>query len=79
MAINYKNNLAQFVDLISVEEAETLLGWLQGHPKGKVDLSACTHVHPANLQVLMAAKAKVSKWPADTSLSDWLKPALMNN
>ncbi len=78
MAINYKGNAAQFVDFVAVEEAEVLLGWLQSHPKGKVDLAQCTHLHPANLQVLMAAQPKVSHWPADDSLNAWIRPTLTN-
>lgn len=76
MAINYKKNSAQLIDFVSVEEAEQLLSWIQSHPKGSVDLTLCTHLHPANLQVLMAARVKVSKWPADSALSDWIKPAI---
>ena len=76
MSIEYKNNLAAFVDVVSVEEAEGLLEWLQTHPSAKVALEKCSHVHPANLQVLLAAGTIVSSWPSDAKLSDWLKPAL---
>ena len=76
MSIEYKNNLAAFVDVVSVEEAEGLLEWLQTHPSAKVELAKCSHLHPANLQVLLAAGTIVSSWPNDAKLSDWLKPAL---
>jgi hypothetical protein len=76
MPIEYKKNLAVFSDMVSVEEAETLLEWLQKKSAARVDLSACTHLHPANLQVLMAAKAAISAWPADAGLAAWLKSAL---
>ena len=77
MAIEYKKNRAVFSDVVSVEEAEALLEWLQKKSAAKVDLAACTHLHPANLQVLMAAKAVVSAWPRDTGLAGWLRSALM--
>ena len=76
MAIEYKRNLAVFSDVVSVDEAEALLEWLQKKSTARVDLSACTHLHPANLQVLMAAKSAISAWPTDTGLETWLKSAL---
>ena len=76
MAIEFKKNLALFRDVVSVDEAEGLLEWLQKCPAGKVDLAACSHLHPANLQVLMAARARVHAWPEDNLLAAWLKTAL---
>ena len=76
MGIEYKKNLAVFSDVVSVEDAEALLEWMQKKSAARVDLSACTHLHPANLQVLMAAKPVISSWPKDAGLASWLKPAL---
>ena len=59
-----------------VEEAEGFLGWLQKHPKPKLDLSACTHLHAAQLQVLMAARPVISNWPEDNEFRGWLEAAL---
>jgi hypothetical protein len=59
-----------------VDEAEPLLEWLQKKPSARIDLAACTHLHPANLQVLMAARAKVASWPENPELRAWLEPAL---
>lgn len=76
MSIEFKKNLALFNDVVSVEEAEGLLEWLQKKPAAKVDFSACVHVHPANLQVLMAAGPTVTAWPTDAALASWIKSAL---
>ena len=76
MPIEYKKNQALFSDIVSVEEAEGLLEWLQNKPAAKVDLGACTHLHPANLQVLMAAKSRITAWPNDANLRAWLETAL---
>lgn len=76
MAMTYKKNLALFDDVISVEEAEDLLEWIQKNPKGKADLSRCTHLHAADLQVLMAANIAVAAWPQDDELKTWLLAAL---
>jgi hypothetical protein len=76
MPIEFKKNRAVFQDDVSVEEAEGLLEWLQKKPTGKVDLSACLHLHTANLQVLMVAKAGITSWPQNAELRAWLEPAL---
>lgn len=76
MAIVYKKNSAVFSEIAGGEEAEALLEWLHKHPKGKIDLTACTHLHPANLQVMMAAKRSNYVRPSDDSLADWVDSAL---
>jgi anti-anti-sigma regulatory factor len=76
MPIEYKKNRAVFRNEVSVEEAETLLEWLQNKPTAKVDLSALSHMHTASLQVLMAAKTEVANWPKDADLRAWLEPVL---
>jgi hypothetical protein len=76
MAVTYVRNTAHFADAVGVEEAEALLAWLHEHPKPKLDLAACTHIHAAELQVLMAARLPVAKWPRDAALAVWLQSAL---
>ena len=76
MPIEFKKNRVLFRDEVSVEEAEGLLEWLQTRPTAKADLSACGHLHTANLQVLMTAKAAISSWPKNVKLRAWLEPAL---
>ena len=77
MGLEYKKNQIVCKDVVSVEEAEGLLEWLQQKTTAKVDFSACTHIHSANLQVLMAAKPMITAWPADPVFSDWLQSALV--
>ena len=76
MAIEYKKKVVVMSDIVSVDDAEGLLEWLQNKPAAKVDLSTCTHLHPANLQVLMAAQCRVTHWPQDAGLRTWLETAL---
>jgi len=76
MAITFKKDRAVFVDTVSGDDAENLLEWLHKYPKGKIDLTACTHLHPANLQVLMAAKRPVVLRPKDTLLAEWISSAI---
>jgi hypothetical protein len=76
MAIEFRKSLALFKEVVSVEEAEGLLEWLQKKPGARIDLSACVHLHPANLQVLMAARPTITAWPRDAALAGWLKSGL---
>jgi hypothetical protein len=76
MTIDYRDDHAVLSEVVGVEEAEALLQWLQAHARAHVDLAGCTHLHPANLQVLMAAQSRVSAWPRDTALATWLASAL---
>jgi hypothetical protein len=76
MPIEFKRNRIVFRDVVSVEEAETLLENLQKKPASKIDLFACTHLHTANLQVLMAARPNIERWPENPELRAWLEGAL---
>jgi len=76
MGIEFKEKTAYLFGNVSAEEAETLLGWLQREKNASVDLSDCTHLHTANLQVLMAAQPNIIIWPQDQELAFWLKNAL---
>lgn len=76
MSIKYKKQKAVLSGVVVGDDAEALLEWLQQTPSARVDLSTCTHLHPANLQVLMASRASVSFWPVDNELATWLKSAL---
>ena len=77
MAIEYRKKMVLFIDEVGVEEAETLLAYLQGKPQTKIDFSACAYLHPANIQVLLAAGTKVHAWPQNQSLSNWLKTVFL--
>jgi hypothetical protein len=76
MPIDYQKNQALFGDIVTVDDTEELLQWLQKKTSPRIDLAGCTHLHPAALQVLMAARSPVTAWPADTALRAWIEPAL---
>lgn len=77
MPIDVSESTLVAQELLSVEDAEGLLDWLIQHPRGRLDLADCTHVHAANLQVLMAAQPKIAAWPRHEALADWLRAALI--
>ena len=76
MPLEPRKNTLVASELVGVEDAEHLLEWLLKHPRGRLDLAACTHLHAANLQVLMAARPKIAAWPRHEALADWLRAAL---
>lgn len=76
MPVTFEKNQVIFSNAVAVEDAEVLLEWLQKKVQVNVDFSACTHLHAANLQVLMAANITVAAWPADARFSTWLQAAL---
>jgi hypothetical protein len=51
---------------------------LQEHGSAQADFSGCAHMHPANLQVLMAAQVRVAAWPAAGPLDTALRSAFSN-
>jgi len=61
---------------LSVDDAEALQQQLLASPEAPLDLDACTHVHSACLQVLMAAPARIAAWPRDAALAGWLQSTL---
>ena len=77
MPIEVSDNQLVVRELLSVEDAESLLDWLIQHPRGRLDLADCTHLHAANLQVLMAARPKIAAWPRHDDLAGWLRAALL--
>ncbi|WP_028535506.1 hypothetical protein [Paludibacterium yongneupense] len=78
MAIEFQEKTVLLKGCVGVEEAELLLEWLQKTPCGQVDLTACTHLHAANLQVLMAARPTVLAWPKEAALLAWLTSSLQS-
>ena len=76
MMIEFIEERAIFTQVVGVEDAEALLAWLQSTPTAVADFQHCSHLHPANLQVLMAAATPVCAWPEDQLLAAWLKSAL---
>lgn len=60
----------------TVEEANDLAQWLIAKPARKVDLEACTGLHAAVLQCLMALGPEVLAGPRDAELARWLAPVL---
>ncbi len=76
MALSFAEDLATADGACVVEDALTLLEFLQSHGNAKVDLGSCTHLHTAVLQVLLATKPKIMALPQEGFLARWLPNCL---
>ncbi|MDR3517427.1 MAG: hypothetical protein P4M00_16605 [Azospirillaceae bacterium] len=76
MPFSFAKNTATAETLCTVEDALPLLEYLQSHRGAKVDLGPCRHLHTAVLQVLLAARPKITVLPQDPVLSGLLSQAL---
>lgn len=76
MPVTYEKSLARFAEVCTVEEAMEVQEWLGRHKAPRIDLSACTHLHTAVLQVLMAARPQLAAAPEDPFLRRWVAPLL---
>jgi hypothetical protein len=76
MPIRYDTARAVIEGHATVEEAGDLATWLIAGPHRKVDLAACTGMHAAVLQCLMALTPEVVAPPQDETLARWLAPVL---
>jgi anti-anti-sigma regulatory factor len=76
MSMETTNGVLVCAGTLSVEDAEALQQLLLATPDAPLDLSACSHLHSACLQVLMSANAPVAAWPQEAALALWLQSAL---
>lgn len=76
MAVRFGKNTVTVDGACAVEDALPLLEFLQVHPNAKVALRACTGLHSAALQVLLAIRPKLSSLPDEPFLRRWIAPAL---
>lgn len=76
MPIECKKKVAYLRGVCAVEEAETLLAWLNDTPGARINMKECEHLHTAVLQVLLAAKPPLSAPPQNEFLARWLGASL---
>lgn len=76
MGIRFEEETAYLEGVVAVEEAESLLEWIQAHPGRPVTWSDCDHLHTAVLQVLLALEPEVRGQPRNAFLARWVAPHL---
>jgi len=72
MPLTITKTLARFEEACTVEEALPLLEFLRGRKTAKADLSRCTYLHSALLQLLFMGRVKIVALPGDPRLARWI-------
>lgn len=65
MPLRLCDDVVLFEGDCAVEEADALLAWLRPETRPAVDLSDCTHLHAALLQLLLALRPGLVAAPPD--------------
>lgn len=77
MSIQVRGKLIKLLGDCPVEEAEPLYEKLRrSKPDAKLDLSGCTGLHTAVLQVLLTCPRAVKREPKEALLAQWVQPLL---
>ncbi len=77
MPLVFTESRVRFEAVCTVEDALPLLEFLKVSAAPEIDLSACTHLHTALLQLLLAARPRLASPPADPTLARWVAPLLI--
>ena len=72
MPLTITKTLARFEEVCTVEEALPLLEFLRGRKSAKADLSRCTYLHSALVQLLLVGNVKIVALPRDPLLARWV-------
>ena len=72
MPLTFAEDTILIDGVCGVEDAMPLLEFLQTHGVARIDLGACTHLHSAPLQVLLAVAERVTALPEEEFLRRWL-------
>lgn len=76
MTVVVQDNVIEIDGAGRVEDAEVLVVAVQNEPRGKVDLSGCTDLHAAVLQVLLVFRPEIIGLKENLALAEWLSPLL---
>lgn len=77
MTVRRDGDIVRLEGDVRVDEAETLTALLQADPTRPVDLSACTGLHTAVAQALIAFRARIRGASPDPFVDQMLAPAVI--
>jgi hypothetical protein len=75
MTVRRDDDAILLEDVCAVDDAEILMQELRAGA-ALIDWSACTHLHTACLQVILAAHIPMRGSPSNPALARWLTPLL---
>ncbi len=70
------DRLATVSSVLTVDDVEPFVAWLRAHPRGRVDLRDCSHLHTGALQALLLFRPALAAPPGDTFLRTHILPLL---
>ncbi len=76
MSVVMENGVVRLEGDCPVEEAETLVGLLQGSGVSGADISQCRHLHSALVQALLAFRVPIVGESQTPLIRDFVTPAL---
>ena len=77
MPLVFQERMVRFVGLCLVEDALPLIEHLRQDDRAELDLSECTFMHTALLQLLLEMRPKTFSAPTDPMLARWIVPLLV--
>lgn len=72
MPLVFTGTQVRFEDVCAVEDAMGLVEYLRDNEAPEVDLSGCTYLHTALLQLLLLARPNIAAAPTDPFLARWI-------
>jgi hypothetical protein len=76
VALDFHDDRVALIGVCAAEEALELVDWLCRVERPTADLSACTNLHAAILQTLLAYQPVIAAPPTDPFLVRWILPLL---
>nr|WP_324258238.1 hypothetical protein [Cellvibrio fontiphilus] len=73
MTIKQKGQVIFLEEVVGVEDAETLYTMLGNTGIKKINAGSCEHMHSAVLQLIIGFHLKMTKYPENAALAQWLK------
>ena len=77
MPLHCDGSLGVLSGVVSIEEVEPLVAWLQATPLPEVDLHECRHLHAAALQALLVHAPALARPAQEPFLAAWVNPLLV--
>ena len=79
MTVRLEGNIIRLIGDCHVEDAESLLSLLQTGGARALDLTECTLIHGAAVQVMLAFRPAIAAPSRDHFIANWLCPALSSH
>lgn len=76
MPVRYEEDTIHMDGFCAIDEAEELVRFLEEHPKSRVELSQCQHMHTALLQLLLSYRVELRGEAYNPFISKWIVPLL---